>query len=192
MISLRRTSFLFLSLVALSAFNSIAQAQACGSGGGATVCLTATGSSSNIQLTWTVTGTITAIEVYRDIDSNPTGRVRQASLAATARSYTDSTAVTGTQYWYWIKFRANGTFFNSGAATATRGGGSCNPDAHHPGDQRQPDRQRHHQLRDPGQLRSAALFRRKLVMERLRNFRDFTHAEREPDCILFGDGRVHQ
>ena len=119
-----RTVFAFFSFITLLAFNSVAQAQACGSGNGATVCLSATGSSSNIALTWTVSGTITAIEVYRDTDSNPTGRVRQASLAATARSFTDSTAVTGTPYWYWIKFRANGTFFNSGAATATRGGGS--------------------------------------------------------------------
>jgi len=123
------TSFVFFSFVALFAFNSPSYAQACGSGGGATVCLTATGSTSNISLSWTVTGTIDAIEVYRDTDSNPTGRVRQASLAASARSYTDTTAVTGTPYWYWIKFRAGGTFFNSGAATATRDGSTCNPTA---------------------------------------------------------------
>jgi pectate lyase len=125
--SLQRTLFLALSCVALSALNSVANAQTCGSGGGATVCLTATGSSSNIQLNWTVSGTITAIEVYRDINSDPSGRTRLTSLAATARSYTDSTAVTGTPYWYWIKFRANGTFYNSNAAAATRGGGTCNP-----------------------------------------------------------------
>jgi len=106
-----------------SAFSSITQAQSCGSGGGATVCLTATGSSSNISLSWTVTGTITAIEVYRDTDSNPTGRVRLASLATSTRSYTDRTAVAGTPYWFWIKFRASGTQFNSNAATATRSGG---------------------------------------------------------------------
>jgi pectate lyase len=127
--SLQGTLFLVLSCAALSAFNSVANAQTCGSGGGATVCLTATGSSSNIQLNWTVTGTITAIEVYRDINSDPSGRTRLTSLAATARSYTDSTAVTGTPYWYWIKFRANGTFYNSNAAAATRGGGTCNPTA---------------------------------------------------------------
>ena len=127
--ALSRMSSAFLLLLAFTALSSVAHAQACGSGGGATVCLTATGSSSNIQLSWTVSGTITAIEVYRDIDSVPNGRGRQASLAASARSYTDSTAVSGTPYWYWIKFRANGTFFNSNAASATRGGSSCNPTA---------------------------------------------------------------
>ena len=122
-----RTVFAFLSFIALLGLTSISQAQTCGTGGGATLCLTATGSSSNIALSWTVSGTIDAIEVYRDTDSNPSGRVRQTSLAASARSYTDTTAVTGTPYWYWIKFRAAGTFYNSNAATATRGGSTCNP-----------------------------------------------------------------
>src|SRR5262245_61932998 len=120
MSSLTRTVLVLSSFFAFSAFDSTAQAQSCGSGGGAPVCLSATGSASNISLSWTVTGTITAIEVYRDTDSNPTGRVRIASLAASARSYTDSTAVAGTPYWFWIKFRASGTQFNSNAATATR------------------------------------------------------------------------
>ena len=123
MSSFTRTVFVLAAFVAFSALSSVSQAQSCGSGGGATVCLTATGTSSNIGLTWTVSGTITAIEVYRDTDSNPTGRVRLASLAASARNYTDSTAVAGTPYWFWIKFRASGTQFNSNAATATRSGG---------------------------------------------------------------------
>jgi pectate lyase len=125
--ALSRTIGSFLALSALSVFHSVATAQTCGSGGGATLCLSATGTSSNIQLNWTVSGTITAIEVYRDINSDPSGRTRLTSLAVTARSYTDSTAVTGTPYWYWIKFRANGTFYNSNAANATRGGSACNP-----------------------------------------------------------------
>jgi endoglucanase len=98
----------------------VAQAQSCGTGGGATVCLTATGTSSNVGLSWTVSGTITSAEVYRDIDSNPSGRAKLATLTTSSRSYTDSTAVAGTQYWYWVKFTAGGVSYNSGAATATR------------------------------------------------------------------------
>lgn len=99
---------------------SFAQAQSCGSGGNATVCLTATGTSSNVSLTWTVSGTITAAEVYRDTDNNPSGRTKLATVSVSTKAYTDTTAVAGTQYWYWIKFTAGGTAYNSGAPTATR------------------------------------------------------------------------
>lgn len=109
----------FIALIALLTV-SITQAQSCGTGGSTTVCLTATGTTSNVGLTWTVTGTITAAEVYRDTDSNPAGRARLAIVNTSTRSYTDTTAVAGTQYWYWIKFTAGGASYNSGAATATR------------------------------------------------------------------------
>lgn len=99
---------------------SISQAQSCGTGGSATVCLTATGTSNNVGLTWTVSGTITTAEVYRDTDSNPSGRTKLGAVSVSTRTYTDSTAVAGTQYWYWIKFTAGGTTYSSGAATATR------------------------------------------------------------------------
>jgi endoglucanase len=69
-----------------------------------------------------VTGTASGLQVYRDTDSNPTGRTRLASVSTTTRSYTDTTAVAGTQYWYWIKFTAGGASYNSGAASATRTG----------------------------------------------------------------------
>jgi endoglucanase len=100
----------------------LALAQNCGSGGGATVCLTATGSSTNIKLTWTVSGTVTGLQVYRDTDSDPVGRGRVAILSNTATTYTDTTPVTGTPYWYWIKFTTSTGSSNSGAATAVRAG----------------------------------------------------------------------
>lgn len=101
----------------------LALAQNCASGGGGTVCLTATGSPNNIQLTWTVSGNVTGLQVYRDTDSSPSGRSRLAILSNTARSYTDTTPVTGTQYWYWVKFTVSGgASYDSGAATAVRGG----------------------------------------------------------------------
>ena len=113
---------LVLFLLALCA-GSPAQAQSCGSGGGATVCLTATGTTDNVQLSWTVSGSITGVQVYRDTDSDPNGRSRLAVLNKTATSYTDGSAVTGTTYWYWIKFNAGGGSYNSGAASAVRVGG---------------------------------------------------------------------
>ncbi len=112
----------FSSILVLLAFciSPFSSAQSCGSGGGATVCLTATGSTSNIGLSWTVSGSISSVQIYRDTDSNPSGRSRIATVNASTRSYTDSTAVAGTPYWYWIKFNANGASYNSNAASATR------------------------------------------------------------------------
>jgi len=98
----------------------LAQAQSCGSGGGATVCLTATGSADNVTLTWTVSGTISSVQVYRDTDSNPSGRTRLAAVGSTTTTYADSTATAGTTYWYWIKFTAGGSSYSSGAASAAR------------------------------------------------------------------------
>jgi endoglucanase len=110
-------------LLALGASaGSAAQAQNCGSGGGATVCLTATGNADNITLNWTVSGTITNVQVYRDTDSNPNGRNRLASVSSSTTSYVDSSAAVGTTYWYWIKFSAGGKAYNSGAASAVRTG----------------------------------------------------------------------
>ena len=102
-------------------FSLFSNAQSCGSGGGATVCLSATGTANNIGLSWTVSGSISSVQVYRDTDSNPSGRVRLATVSNSTTSYTDSSAATGVQYWYWIKFNASGASYNSGAATAVRG-----------------------------------------------------------------------
>lgn len=99
-----------------------AQAQSCGSGGGATVCLTATGTSDNIKLSWTVSGAVTGVQVYRDTDNTPTGRSRLAILSTSTTTYSDTTPVQGTSYWYWIKFTTSGGSFDSGAATAVRAG----------------------------------------------------------------------
>jgi endoglucanase len=114
----------FVFLLALCA-GTLAQAQSCASGGGATVCLTATGTADNIQLTWTVSGNVTGLQVYRDTDADAKGRGRLAMLAASARSYTDSTAAPATPYWYWLKVSTgsggSGTF-NAGPAAAARTG----------------------------------------------------------------------
>ena len=75
-----------------------AHAQSCGSGGGATVCLTATGHADSVQLSWTVSGSVNSFQVYRDTDSDPNGRSRIAQLAKSVTGYTDTAAVPGARY----------------------------------------------------------------------------------------------
>jgi len=118
---------LSLLLAALSAA-PLAQAQSCGSGGGTTVCLTATGAASGVQLNWTLNGAVNGLEVYRNTSANPTGRIRVANVANSATSYADATAATGTQYWYWVRFTTPAGSYNSGSATATSGN-ACAPTA---------------------------------------------------------------
>jgi endoglucanase len=107
----------------------LALAQSCGSGGGATVCLSASGSANNNQLNWTVSGNVSRLEVYRDTDADPNGRSRIAVPASSVRSYADASANTGTPYWYWVKFTTSAGSYNSGSASATRGGTACTPTA---------------------------------------------------------------
>jgi pectate lyase len=85
-----------------------------------TLTLSATGGDGKINLSWTATGTIKSAQVMRDTDANPSGRQRVAIVSGSARSYTDTAVVNGTQYWYWIKYTdANGTSGNSNAGSAT-------------------------------------------------------------------------
>ncbi|MDR7296606.1 endoglucanase [Pelomonas aquatica] len=107
---------------------TLAQAQSCGSGGGATVCLSASGSADSNQLSWTVSGNVSRLEVFRDTDSDPNGRSRIAVPGKSATSYADTSANAGTPYWYWVKFTTNGGSYNSGSASATRGT-ACTPTA---------------------------------------------------------------
>lgn len=91
-----------------------------------TVSLSATPGNGQVSLSWTVNGSINAIEVYRDTDSNPSGRVRIASLSSGTRSYTATGLSNGTTYYFWIKARqsSDNVWYNSNAASATPSGGS--------------------------------------------------------------------
>lgn len=100
----------------------LAQAQNCGSGGGAVVCLSASGTGSDVRLEWSVEGAVSGLQLYRDTDSGPEGADQVALLEKGATSYADLGAVPGTVYWYWIKFKAGGGSFQSGAAHAVRVG----------------------------------------------------------------------
>lgn len=103
-----------------------------GGGGTAEILLSATTTNSVVNLNWSISNlTVTGLEVYRDTDSNPSGRVRIAQVPTTTRNYTDSNVTNGTTYYYWIK--ANGSI-NSNAASATpagsNGGGSTSNQIH--------------------------------------------------------------
>ncbi|VXC03559.1 Cell wall-binding protein [Flavobacterium sp. 9AF] len=88
-----------------------------GGGGTAEILLSATATNSAVNLNWTISNlTVTGLEVYRDTDSNPSGRVRIAQVSTTTRNYTDSNVTNGTNYYYWIKANAS---INSNAASAT-------------------------------------------------------------------------
>jgi rhamnogalacturonan endolyase len=86
-----------------------------------TVVLTATGGDRYIDLSWTVENIedITALEVFRDTDANPSGRSRIASLSGSTRNYADVDVQNGTTYWYWIKITDPAAVTNSNAAEAT-------------------------------------------------------------------------
>lgn len=87
--------------------------------GSISISLSASAGSGGIVLNWSTSNLVTAAqEVYRDTDSDPAGRVRLATVAADARSYTDSSAVAGTTYYYWIKNTTDSVATNSNAASA--------------------------------------------------------------------------
>ena len=87
--------------------------------------LTASAGSGQVSLSWSYSGsTATTQEIYRDLDSNPNGRVRIASVSASTRSYVDTGVSGGTTYYYWIKNTINGVAENSNTASATPSGGS--------------------------------------------------------------------
>lgn len=94
------------------------------SGGGSTeegtVTLTASSGDGYVSLNWTVSNIdVYGMEVYRDTDSDPTGRVRIASVGL-ATSYTDTDVTNETTYYYWIKVRdVSGVYTNSNVASAT-------------------------------------------------------------------------
>jgi arabinan endo-1,5-alpha-L-arabinosidase len=96
----------------------------------ATVTLTATPGSGSVNLAWTVSnGDVNSQEVYRDTDSNPSGRVRVTTLNGSARNYAVGGLTNGVTYYFWIKARqsSDNVWVNSNAASATptgSGGGN--------------------------------------------------------------------
>ena len=84
------------------------------------IVLSSSAGNAQVALSWTVSNiTLTGQEVYRDTDSDPAGRTRIATVSTGTRSYTDTTPVNGTTYYYWIKGITSTTSYNSNAAQAT-------------------------------------------------------------------------
>jgi pectate lyase C len=90
----------------------------------ATISLSASAGSGQASLSWSYSNeTPVTQEVYRDTDSNPSGRVRVGSVSAGTRSFTATGLTGGTTYYFWIKNTVNGVATNSNAASVTPSGG---------------------------------------------------------------------
>jgi arabinan endo-1,5-alpha-L-arabinosidase len=101
----------------------------------ATVSLTASPGGGSANLTWTVSnGGVNSQEVYRDTDSNPSGRVRVATLNGSARNYAVTGLTNGVTYYFWVKARqsSDNVWVNSNVASATPTAGSGGNTYHWP------------------------------------------------------------
>lgn len=108
-----------------SSASSTPSASSSSAAGNAVVNLSATAGNGVANLNWSVSGSINAIEIYQDTDSNPSGRVRIASLSSSARNHTATGLNNGTPYWFWVKYRLiDGTWKDSNAVSVTPTGGS--------------------------------------------------------------------
>jgi pectate lyase C len=103
-----------LSGTALLAFGGMAQAA---------ISLSASPGNAQASLSWSYSNeTPVTQEVYRDTDSNPSGRVRVGSVNSGTRSFTATGLSNGTTYFFWIKNTVSGVATNSNAASATPAG----------------------------------------------------------------------
>ncbi|MDW7694203.1 carbohydrate-binding protein [Flammeovirgaceae bacterium SG7u.111] len=84
------------------------------------VILEAVEGDSLVNLNWIISGVNGSLEIYRDGDDDPSGRVRIASLESHERSYTDSGIANDSTYYYWIKTTdGSDSTINSNVASAT-------------------------------------------------------------------------
>jgi polygalacturonase len=118
---MRNARNIWLVLLMLAVF-AVILSMGSGSAFAAGVTLGATGGDGKVALSWTATVDIKGLQVMRDTDANPSGRLRVAILPGSARSYTDNTVVNGHKYWYWIKYTdVAGKSGNSNGSSATAG-----------------------------------------------------------------------
>jgi pectate lyase len=120
-VSLTKINF---EITGSSATPAVAEFETYATGGGTTptplgVSLSAAAAGTSANLSWTVSGgTATDQEVYRDTDSNPTGRMRIAN-GVTGTSYADTGLASGT-YYYWVRaINSSGTGYDSNAVGVT-------------------------------------------------------------------------
>ncbi len=68
------------------------------------ISLSASAGDSYVTLNWSISNIdIRNIQIYRDTDSDPSGRTRITTLGSDETSYTDSDVSNGTTYYYWVK-----------------------------------------------------------------------------------------
>jgi pectate lyase len=118
-------------ITAASATPAVAEFETYASGDTSTpvplsVSLSATTSGTSANLSWAVSGGSAASQqIFRDTDSNPSGRVSIAS-GVTGTGHTDTGLAPGT-YYYWVRATdSNGNGYDSNAASvliASSGGG---------------------------------------------------------------------
>ncbi len=90
----------------------------------AAISLSASAGNGQVSLSWSYSNeTPVTQEVYRDTDSNPSGRLRIGSVSSGTRSFTATGLTGGTTYYFWIKNTVNGVATNSNTASATPSGG---------------------------------------------------------------------
>ncbi|GAA0194785.1 hypothetical protein GCM10009122_58560 [Fulvivirga kasyanovii] len=84
------------------------------------VHLQASGSNGAVNLSWTLNNiSSNVIQVLRDTDPTPSGRVRIAYVTS-GSTFTDTNVTNGTTYYYWIKVTdTTGKLTESGIASAT-------------------------------------------------------------------------
>ncbi len=87
----------------------------------ASISVSATSGDGYVTLTWSTSNIdIRNIQIYRDTDSDPTGRTRIATTDSDETTYTDSDVTNGTTYYYWVKIvDTDLETYNSDAIQAT-------------------------------------------------------------------------
>ncbi len=87
----------------------------------ASIDLSASAGNGYVDLSWDLNNISSAtISVYRDTDSDPSGRTRLCVVDISTTTYTDESVINGTTYYYWIKATlSDGTTINSDATEAT-------------------------------------------------------------------------
>ena len=96
---------------------------------GVNVILSAVATEDGVVLNWNASETGSGYQIYMDTDSDPSGRVRQASVGPAVTQYTLSGLEAGQTYWFWVKYLlSDGTYGNSAAASVTVAGDAQTPD----------------------------------------------------------------
>ncbi len=99
--------------------------------GEASISASASAGDGYVTLSWSTSNIdIRNIQVYRDTDSDPSGRTRIATPDADDTSYTDSDVSNGTTYYYWVKIvDTDLETYNSDAVSATPSSSSSSSDS---------------------------------------------------------------